>query len=876
MDLAGTPDSPGPAPQDPERSTPHPERPIPPLVAGRYRINQRLGGGGMGEVYRAWDEKLRRPVALKRLAPVRPADEARRRQLLQEARAASRLSHRAIVAVYDVIEDDGEIYIVEEYAPGESLRSRITEPIAAAAVLAFAEECADALVEASRKGIVHCDLKPENIVMTEEGRPRILDFGVAWRIATPDDATTTGVFPITEDAAGPRVVGTPAYLAPELLAGRAPDARADIFSLGIVLYEMLTTRNPFRQTTVLATLASIEHDEPPPPSARIAGVPPAVDALVLKMLAKNRDARHESPERLVVAIGEAQSSSGTRPPNLHRRPLRRAALAALLLAAGLLAAWLAVVLTQRAHPEYVASRPFRAAGDASNLSSLAGGMTEAVQALLAERHAIYLVDADADPGASRVLEGQLSRADDGLSLAYTIVDRQRAPLGGGTIAGDIADLFGFEDRVAKRIGRDLRRSLPLDPRAWLRRRPTRDGVAYELYLEARGFLRRYEDSRNVDVAVGLLERAVARDRRFALALAALGEAYWRRYEATAEESWARKAEETALAALEISPNRAEVHVALGMISLGTGKADRAAREFERALRIDPASDAARLGYARSLEATGRMDEAEKALRRVTDTRPDDRAAHKELGSYYLRRGQFDAALESFKRVVEITPLSATAHSNLGVIYQYADQNEKAIVEYQESVRLEPNYAAYSNLANLLRWEGRMEEAAQNFQRALTLDDHDYRVWGSLAGTYSEMPGRAADADSALRRAIDLGQRQLLINPNDAELLALLAEYYGEVREPVAARRYAERAHALAPDNAEVQAFIASAYENIGDRAQALAAIQRALRLGMSADTMRKEPALKKLVADPEFDRIVQETEAAAAAEKAPGESANAR
>src|SRR5713226_7921295 len=221
-------------------------------TVGRFAIRARLGAGGMGEVYCADDTRLKRPVALKRVAPRLQADEDYRRRFLREAQYASGLTNQNVAGVYDVLETDGEIFLVMEYVEGQTLRQRLAEPLGFPEFLEIAKQCVAALAAAHERGIVHRDIKPENIMLTPAGQVKILDFGVAKQVLNPDDAATLETF----GGGSSSFAGTPAYMAPEVLLEKPSDQRVDIFSLGVVFYEALTGRPPFRGGNFLETCAS--------------------------------------------------------------------------------------------------------------------------------------------------------------------------------------------------------------------------------------------------------------------------------------------------------------------------------------------------------------------------------------------------------------------------------------------------------------------------------------------------------------------------------------------------------------------------------------------------------------------------------------------
>src|SRR5712671_6486968 len=275
-------------------------------VAGRFLIRGRLGAGGMGEVYRADDIRLKRAVALKRMSPHLRADQRYRERFFKEAESASGLTDEHVAAIYDVLEENGEIFLVMEYVEGETLRQRMYRPLALEEFLNIAVQCADALVTAHAHGIVHCDLKPENIMLTATQQVKVLDFGVAKRLPRTDQSST-----VEESGV---LSGTPGYMSPEVLLNKFPDTRADIFSLGVVFYEALTGHHPFKARGFVATSQRILQESPPPVSRFNPQVPPAVDSIVSRMLAKAPEQRLASALQLGAELRCMSLRELTTPP----------------------------------------------------------------------------------------------------------------------------------------------------------------------------------------------------------------------------------------------------------------------------------------------------------------------------------------------------------------------------------------------------------------------------------------------------------------------------------------------------------------------------------------------------------------------------------
>jgi non-specific serine/threonine protein kinase len=853
----------------------------------------------MGQVYKAWDPSLHRWVALKRLTADFADDRGRWEHLLREARAASALQHPAIVAIHDVFEHDGEGFLVEEFVEGSRLRDRMGARAELPAFLGFAEDCAGALVAAAASGIVHCDLKPENILVTPAGRPRILDFGLACHHAEAcrwDEATVAmdvdeaggiadvpGRLAATEDglaaadasppASDPssrrvRLEGTLTYLAPERIRGAEPDARTDLFALGIIFYEMLTTRHPFRRATPAATLAAILHEMPRPPSSYHPGVPPEVDALVMHLLEKDPAVRCASPQELLdrlQVLAASAPGSGTEVPIRRRRmgAFRWISVSAIVVVLCVIAAraWWPPSSAAESAALYLVVEPFRSLSPTPSDTVFALGLTEAVQTRLAEVPGIQVVASVSDPGTPFLLEGTVQRSREKLRITCRVVERKRGVILGGAVAeGSTGDLFALQDKVTAGVAKALARRLHLAATGPTETRPTSDVTAYDYYLQGRGYLQRPGEAEDRLVAVELFRKALAADPGFALAEAGLAQTYWRLFEDSHDPSWATRAETSARKALDLAPRLAEVRVALGTIELGTGKSALAAEEFRRALEINPRSSEAFVGLAKAQEMLGDLEAAERTFRDAITARPGDWSPWARLGVFYRAYGRLDEARHSFEQVIALTPDNARGYVNLGVVQQELGRDAEAIASYERSLRIKPGYRAYANLATLYRSQRRYVDAARTYEQALVLDDHDCRVWGNLGATFRQIEGREAAADSAYRRAIVLAEGEWAVNRSDPMVAALLAQYHAEVDETTAAWEMAARALDAGSSRPDVLVYVSAAYEILGDRVAALKAVRRAVALGCSPETWNRDPAMEELLKDPEFRKIVDAAE----------------
>ncbi len=849
---------------------------------GRYRVDLFVGEGGMGEVYRAWDTLLEHWVALKRLRPGPDSDEKSRQLLLREARMASALHHHAIAAIHDVLEVGDELFIVEEFVEGVRLRDRIGEPFDLSSFLRIAEDCAEALVVAAEQGIVHCDLKPENIRLTSDGRPKILDFGIARRTVPESGSQSSLTETLAADGHRP-VMGTVAYLAPEVIARCAPTARSDLFSLGIVFYEILAGLNPFKKETRDDTFTSILADRHTPPSELNSDVPVALDEVVARLLAKAPQDRYATAAELrdaLRAVREGAREPAAPPPVPFAQArilgvpfIAFASLSIVILLSIAIFGW--PPWSRRAQAShYLAIVPFENLGDDPKVQSFSLGLTGALQARLASLEGISVVDPTSEvasvPGTKPlrvelIVEGELQRSRDRVRINYKILEgvdaEERIIFDGGTVEGEIGEIFDLQDGVAEKICRAVAGRYGLRIELAAASQPTRDAAAYDLYLQARGYLANAGAAENIEMATALFLGALARDPGFVLARAGLAEAHWKRYEATRDSTWGGKALVAARAAVSAGPNVAEARVTLASILFGTERIESAAEEYRRAIEIDPRGNAGYNGLARAEERLGRLDAADTTLHRAILARPEDWSPQNDLGAFYYRHGRLEDAIACFRRVVEIAPDSTRGYSNLGVIYQLAGRNDEALAAYERSLEIKSNYPAHSNLATLLRTRGRFEESARNYEKALVLKDDDYRIWVGLSDTYRRIPGSEKRADTTGARAAVLIERRLVSQPNDATLLVVLSQLYGHRGRLEDARRSVERALALAPEQVEILLNAAETFEILGERTIALGTLEKAIQRGAPIEVVKQEPGLARLVEDPRFERLVRSVQA---------------
>ena len=848
------------------------------VCVGRFAVRALLGSGGMGEVYRADDTRLKRPVALKRVSRKLGADPSARQRIFKEAERASALNSPHIAAVYDVLEENGEVFLVMEYVEGASLRQRLRTSgrFSMSEFLNLALQCAEALAAAQKKGIVHRDLKPENILITPGGQAKILDFGLAKHLSPPGEEEVT----VSGESLQWSLAGTPGYMAPEVLLGGQADHRSDIFALGVVFYEMLTGRHPLGADHRTAAALQIT---PAPIRQSVPSVPAELERIIAKMLAKSPDERCATAADLLADLRALERgrpflvSTAPRPRHWARRVGRGVAVVVLVLLA------LAITPMARQHwngwlgkPELpekknLAVLPFAVVGEDPGAHAFAQGLAETLTGKLAQLTDTYplqvvppseirsqkvdsVEQARVGVGANLVLEGSLQRSGSQVRVTYHLVDTHtRQQLRADTVTAQAGDPFAVEDRVVQSVLRSLDLELGSKDRRALAARGTTEPAAYDYYLRGRGYLMEYQKAENVDSAIEVFQRALERDPNYTLAYAGLGESYWHKYQATHAAEWMTRALEACQKAAALG----EGAICLGHAYNQTGRYDQSVNQFQRALGIDPTSDDAYRGLGFAYEHLGKTAEAEQTFKHAIEVRPQYWAGYNWLGTFFFRQGRFQEAATMFEQVTALAPDSFRGYMNLGGAYTALGRFDQALPALEQSVRLRPSASAYSNLGTVYFYLRRFADAARAYEQAVKLNDRNYVLWGNLAEAYYWSPGDGEKSTDAYRKALTVAQEALKVNPRDASALGQMAMDSAMLGERKPAEEYLRRALALAPGDPDLQLKAAVIENHFGHPDRAIAFLNTALAAGLSPNLARLHPGLDSLHTDHRYQEIMQ-------------------
>jgi serine/threonine-protein kinase len=849
-------------------------------IGERFVIVRCLGHGGMGEVYCARDTRLKKLVALKRMSAALRSDPECRERFFREAERASQLIDRNIAACYDVVEEDGELLLVMEYVEGQTLRQRLERPLTVEEFLNIAVQCASGLAGAHEHRVLHCDLKPENIMLTASGQAKLLDFGLARHFVRPTDDTTSV-------SALAHVGGTPGYAAPEILCERSVDERADIFSLGVVFYEMLTGARPFHAETAVGMAARILQDEPTPPRRLNSRIPLELERIVSRMLRKDPQQRYATASELLADLRRVRAAKSrvlllaryVSKAVSSKRSLRWAAVALALFlpfAVPQVRAWLSHLVWSDEMPQnkHLAVLPFKVTGADRARRAFADGLAATLSARfasLSDRHSLEIVapgeireqqvtsaqEARRAFGANLVVEGDMSWSSDAVRITYSITDPvSQRQLRADTITAGAGDPFGLEDRVAQSALKSLEIELDAQELTQFGARGTSQPAAYDFYLQGRGYLQDFHKPENLQNAITVFQHALESDSDFALAYAGLGEAYWQQFLLTHQPNWVEMSLASCQKAVALAPTLAEGHDCLGVGYNGTGKYELAEEHFQNAVQRKPNDDAAYRGLADSMERRGQIGEAERVYQKAIQLRPNYWAVYNYLGQFYWKQGRYREAEQQFEQVTRLEPDNVRGFSNLGAMQILEDRYADAIPNFQRAVAISPSADAYSNLGTAYFYTQRYPEAAGAYAQAAELDPRNYLIQGNLGDAYLAMPGQRPAASDAYRKAIALAVEEERVNPRDASLPIKLAKYHAMLDEKDQAM--AELAHGLKmhPRNPESLFEIALVYQQTGNRESAFTWLAKSLAAGFSPASVRDDPVFVSLHNDPRFQKLM--------------------
>ena len=768
-----------------------------PFQLGPYRVEKTLGRGGMGIVYVAYDQRLERRVAIKRMLKG-SGDTKVRERLRREAKTTAQLTHPAIIQVFDLVEDTDGDWIVMELVEGTTLSTLLKDgPIDVDTALRFGHQIAQGLAAAHRLGIVHRDLKTENVMVLPDGRIKILDFGIAKRL----DLVTEGASEQTLSRTG-EVIGTSRAMAPEQARGSEVGPRSDLFSFGVLLYEVTTGTSPFRAKSPVETLTRVVTHRPKPIDQLRKDIPSPLSQLVERLMRKAPELRPESADWVAGELSRIIESRrlASRPaPEMEEEDAE-----ATLAATGLLED------SSLQDPTHSYDHGFRVSSRPN--AKWIWGISAALLVALAVAAAMILPNADV-PHVDD-LEPESSTEDVAATTAHSV---HQDPLGS----------YEAAMKILRRIDRPENIERAIDIFSELLDRDPHSAAAHAGL--SRAF---WEKSRNTTIGGD----PVFLDQAFALAQEAV----------------------------RLDGYLADARASLGLTLFSKGQLDRAAEELELALELGPRHPDALYGLGKVADAEQRADDAEKYFRQAVDLEPTPLYLD-ALGALVYDLGRYDDAEKAFLQSLELAPDNVHALRNLGVIYYAQGRLDEAAAKFQSALKIHPNASLYSNLGTIFFSRGLYAKAAAAFEDALSFGgaSNQYIFWLNLGDAYRQVPGKQADAQRSYRRALQMLDDKLETSPGNVRARSRRALALARMDRCEDSSKDLDQIQQIGTGGDLYSLFrIAVSEEICGQREQALSHLEEAFFAGFSISEARHEPDLEELRTDLGFHHILVAVETA--------------
>lgn len=862
-----------------------------------YRILKKLGEGGMGKVYLADDISLERKVALKFLPREMTADQDANRRFKREAYAIARLNHPNIITIHEIDELQGRNYIVMEYIPGGTLQEKMTvlkeqddDLQKLRDILVIALQMGRGLQKAHEAGIIHRDIKPANILLDTDGQVKIMDFGLA--------RLTGATSKLTRDGS---TAGTAQYMAPEQITAGEIDQRSDIWSFGVVLYEMICGKPPFKEEFLQALFYSILNDSPPPLADLFPDLPADLEKIVYRCLAKEAEERYQTMAEVLADLKSVKSELTKEIPPVKKagrfsiflKRRKKFILPAIILVLGIMFTLIPnpgrdVLKNLLLNPKlparkYLAVLPLVNSGNnllnkvytdgttariitkLTSLEQLQKRMWVVPSTELKANNINSVKKAGESFCVTLVLTGTVQLDKDEITYELNLSDAKTGKkLRTRILSYHNTNLNGLQDGILM----ELTEMLDIKWESAVEKILTAGGTslpgAYLFYLQGMGFLSKENNKDNISKAMEMFNQAIELDDSYDEAFASLGNACLFMYRLTKEKNWLEDTESSCNRALKINKGLYPAHITLGYINQETGKYKNAVKDFQNALDINPEC------FQAALEIAGtyyfklkEKNKAEEAFKNAIALRDEYWKGYKHLAYIYMLTNRYPEAEDKLRKVIDLNPADLWAYTVLiGIYNKRTDEisSRKAGEIFERSKKFGADGDIYSNMGTNLFFQKQYAESRDMYLKAMELGrdkSFDFVLWGNLADSYQLIGKNKEKAQNAYQEAVKLVQKKLMEKLDDAPMHASLALYLSKLGKFEQAILEINKALKLDPQSSEVLQNSVVVFEVSGKRSRALIYLAEIIKRLGALGELTRNPFLAEFRQDPEYIKLIK-------------------